>query len=182
MGRKKTDATLARRFMFATLTQKLGRRISFGGTGYPHVLEAIREVDSAFVEGCLATTPKGICRAYAKSLWKQHSKVVRKERREVDKAEFRRKRAEVVPGRCVYIIGNVHAGYCKIGFTTALDKRLPAIQTGCPFPLSVLAVFDGRGMEYERALHKRAEKQRTYGEWFRIEGALRDYLASIDVL
>ena len=80
-----------------------------------------------------------------------------------------------VPG-CVYIIGNRDRGLCKIGFSMSPMKRMETLQTGCPFELSMLARFENRGRSFERLLHERAQPYHERGEWFRIEGRLKDFL------
>lgn len=79
----------------------------------------------------------------------------------------------------VYFLG---AGpFVKIGKTTgAPDSRIASLQTGCPFSMVLLAHQPG-GIKEEFALHRRFEQYRvrTDGEWFRYEGALRQYIESI---
>lgn len=71
--------------------------------------------------------------------------------------------------------------FVKIG-TTCGDGlyRLAEIQTGCPYELETLAIIDG-GFPEERALHRKFGhlRARNSGEWFRLEGALVDYIAGI---
>lgn len=81
-------------------------------------------------------------------------------------------------GHSVYIIGNREHGLCKIGVSKDPEQRCRTIQTGFPYPLEVLAVFPGKSFEYEKRLHKRAAPYQLQGEWFRIEGRLKDFLNS----
>lgn len=68
----------------------------------------------------------------------------------------------------VYIIGNIDAGYIKIGITNHLKRRLANIQTGCPFQVEILAytfpMDDAR--PYESMMHDIFSSYNTNGEWF----------------
>lgn len=65
---------------------------------------------------------------------------------------------------CVYVIGN--QDFVKVGFSTNVQKRLKSIQTGCPYPLSILKVFKGLDMTNEKVFHQKLKKHKTVGEWF----------------
>lgn len=73
----------------------------------------------------------------------------------------------------VYAIAAEHM--VKIGFTTNLDKRMRAIQTGCPFPIVCLGTAPG-GQLLERALHRQFCRSRRHGEWFELTGVERTEL------
>lgn len=79
--------------------------------------------------------------------------------------------------KIVYIIGNRDKGLCKIGVSVDPEKRCQQLQTACPFPISILAEFKGKGHTFERQLHNRAAEYHEQGEWFRIEGRLAAYLS-----
>jgi hypothetical protein len=69
----------------------------------------------------------------------------------------------------VYIVYCEHAGdrWYKIGISGDFDARLPAIQTGCPLPISVLLVGEVTGARHiEKSLHTRFAEFRVSGEWF----------------
>jgi hypothetical protein len=69
----------------------------------------------------------------------------------------------------VYIVYCEHAGdrWYKIGISGDFEARLPAIQTGCPLPISVLLVGEVTGARnVERLLHARFAEFRVSGEWF----------------
>lgn len=62
--------------------------------------------------------------------------------------------------------------YCKIGFTGDLDKRVRAVQTGCPMPITEVAYLDlafGRLRLAESQFHSKLAKYRSSGEWFRLD-------------
>lgn len=75
----------------------------------------------------------------------------------------------------VYLIGNLEYGFVKIGYSNDPNKRLKSLQTGCPFDISILDVFEG-GPDVEKSLHKRYRRYSTRGEWFKVEGELKDYI------
>jgi len=81
-----------------------------------------------------------------------------------------RKNIKLKEGK-IYIIGNLHHGLVKIGFSTNPDKRLSGIQCGCPFKVKVLRVFNGT-MKQEKYLHYKYRNLNTNGEWFKYEGEL----------
>lgn len=72
----------------------------------------------------------------------------------------------------VYVIGNRTMKICKIGFSINPCKRIKAIQTGCPYPVEIIALFEG-DIKTERKLHKRYVKFKTNGEWFVYDGILK---------
>lgn len=83
---------------------------------------------------------------------------------------------ETVYGRCegfVYFIGcgRPNPAHVKIGFTAGRPyKRLRALQTGCPFDLTVIGyAFGCRAME--REFHEYLRDYHVGGEWFVNEGA-----------
>jgi hypothetical protein len=71
--------------------------------------------------------------------------------------------------------------FVKIGKTSGTpDGRIAALQTGCPYPMT-LAAYESGGLREEAALHCRFAEYRVRpdGEWFRYEGALREYIATV---
>jgi hypothetical protein len=67
----------------------------------------------------------------------------------------------------------------KIGFTAQFpEKRLAALQTGCPKPLSLLAFNAEWGRDKELELHQQFERLRTNGEWFKIDSDLRQFIGN----
>jgi hypothetical protein len=82
----------------------------------------------------------------------------------------------------VYFIRAQGDGPIKIGFTRAHPrKRMAFIQTGCPWPVSLIGAVEGT-VEDEQKFHRSLSEFRTSGEWFAphptvlasIEEALRD--------
>lgn len=73
----------------------------------------------------------------------------------------------------VYVIGNLLQKVCKIGFSENPKKRIKSIQTGCPFVLNTLLLFEADKYTETRLHHKYA-KYRISGEWFSIEGELKE--------
>lgn len=74
----------------------------------------------------------------------------------------------------------IEAGpFLKIGKATGHPSaRLPALRTGCPYPMTLLASMPG-GLKEEMALHKRFKALHSHGEWFRHEGPLRAFVEQI---
>jgi hypothetical protein len=68
----------------------------------------------------------------------------------------------------VYFVEAPRSGAVKVGFTRDLSKRLPALQTGSPEKLQVLAWYPTR-REAETALHAALAGYRLHGEWFESE-------------
>lgn len=67
----------------------------------------------------------------------------------------------------VYFILGEETGHFKIGRTNDVEKRVKALQIGCPESLSVYGVLPAVDPSaLERALHKRFAKYRLRGEWF----------------
>ena len=71
--------------------------------------------------------------------------------------------------------------FVKIGYTEQpVATRLAAIQTGCPYPLRVLATVPG-DTYLERDLHRMFSSWRTHGEWFRLSApGLRQLIARVN--
>lgn len=80
----------------------------------------------------------------------------------------------------VYFISAPVAKLVKIGFTSksTADDRRRELQTGSAEPLIIVGVIQG-DIARERELHNRFAPYRVIGEWFRIEGALSDFLDTI---
>ena len=67
----------------------------------------------------------------------------------------------------LYFVQCGEGGPIKIGITHSPKQRFSALQTACPYPLSVLyvrKVEDAPGQE--SALHRSFAKYRLSGEWF----------------
>ena len=75
----------------------------------------------------------------------------------------------------VYFIQAGKEPKVKIGITNSIDNRLKQLQTGCPYPLNILAIIPG-GRKKEKELHKRFEKYSEIGEWFSLSGDLQDFV------
>jgi hypothetical protein len=79
------------------------------------------------------------------------------------------------PQEIVYFL---RAGeFIKIGKSTHSGRRrIAELQTGCPYPISLIAEIQG-GLREEAALHRRFAHIRAHGEWFH---ATTDLLAHIE--
>jgi hypothetical protein len=68
----------------------------------------------------------------------------------------------------VYVIHAVGTNRVKIGFSDNPHRRLNDLQTGSPFPLTLVGLREGT-MKTERAIHEYFEDRRIQGEWFEVE-------------
>ncbi len=70
----------------------------------------------------------------------------------------------------VYFIRSGRKGSIKIGYAIDPDKRLKELQTGNPYPLTIVATIECDSMmaaqHMESSLHYRFRKQNVRGEWF----------------
>lgn len=77
----------------------------------------------------------------------------------------------------IYFIQAVDGGPVKIGFAVEPKRRIAEIQRMSPSLLRVLALIDG-DRKYEGELHRYFAKLRQYGEWFKAEQELLDFIAN----
>lgn len=78
----------------------------------------------------------------------------------------------------VYFIQGEKGGPIKIGYSTNVESRVKELQTGFPTKLVVLALIPGR-IWHETELHKRFQKHRLHGEWFKPVPELLEYIESV---
>lgn len=79
----------------------------------------------------------------------------------------------------IYFIEAVGCGRIKVGFTKGDPaERCRSLQTGCPFPLRVIAVFRG-SQRGESELHRQWAALRVAGnvEWFVDDPTIRSFIA-----
>lgn len=72
----------------------------------------------------------------------------------------------------VYVVGNLEAGYYKIGWTENIQKRVKALNSSAPWPMELVAAFpcpDRVRFESEQYLHNRFAHKATNTEWFRLD-------------
>jgi hypothetical protein len=69
-------------------------------------------------------------------------------------------------------------GLVKIGFSTNPWQRLGKMKVDCPDELILRSFVDG-GISEERAFHQRFCSFHVRGEWFRLQGELRDFIDSL---
>lgn len=71
--------------------------------------------------------------------------------------------------------------FIKIGKATGgADSRVSSLQTGCPFPITVLATIPG-GLAREARLHRLFSSLRSHGEWFHAAPSLLGFIERISV-
>lgn len=84
-----------------------------------------------------------------------------------------------MPRGCIYFIEAVGTGFVKIGFTKQMaGLRLRELQTASPHELKLLTWledFDRR----ESTVHARFAHLRHRGEWFKLDEALRAFIADV---
>lgn len=70
-------------------------------------------------------------------------------------------------GLHLYVIQSDVTGAVKIGRSSKPEQRLDQLQTGSPYRLRLLAVYEGRGEEEQR-IHRLVSRHRLKqeGEWF----------------
>lgn len=79
----------------------------------------------------------------------------------------------------IYLLRASGTDMYKIGFTEkSPESRVQALQTGCPFPISIEAYSDGT-RDDEARLHGHFATQRVAGEWFRMTPAQIETLRSV---
>jgi hypothetical protein len=93
----------------------------------------------------------------------------------MERESEQRMRAPKVRGY-VYFIGG--GDWVKIGFAKNVSRRLEALRTTCPFPLTVLASLPGTAKR-ERELQNRFASYRLSGEWFRFDGDLKAFVEDL---
>ena len=114
--------------------------------------------------------------AYRK-LGKRNSLAGRRKQGYVKEIQIKRKKQELKRG-AVYFLRADGKGNVKIGFTTDIDNRIKTLSTGHFSNLILVAIVPGVPAD-ERELHKRFAKYRVRGEWFKVIGELKTYLASL---
>jgi len=64
--------------------------------------------------------------------------------------------------------------FLKIGHTKTFKKRLSALQIGCPFKLTPMAIIPGTERD-EKEIHEKLIFHRHTGEWFRCKKEVLDF-------
>jgi hypothetical protein len=82
------------------------------------------------------------------------------------------------PELVVYFLKNGKRKSVKIGVSGNVEKRLSSINTAAADKLTCIATVEG-GYGKEKALHKQFKAYWIKGEWFRLEGELAEYVASL---
>lgn len=84
------------------------------------------------------------------------------------------------PPQKVYVVRERGTERIKIGVSRQPSDRLKNLGSEAGIELELVAIIPG-GIRQERALHKRFAACRTRGEWFQADGALRAWMAEIEV-
>lgn len=75
--------------------------------------------------------------------------------------------------RRVYVVRS--GDFIKVGVTDDLKRRFRGLQATNPFDLELVASFPG-DLDLERYIHRYFVADRHRFEWFRIQGAVADWL------
>jgi hypothetical protein len=80
----------------------------------------------------------------------------------------------------VYFVEAVGCERVKIGWTRRgnLAQRVAGLQSGCPFPLEVLAAYPGL-IIHEHREHRRFKQYRLHCEWFSLSEEILGYLDAL---
>lgn len=81
----------------------------------------------------------------------------------------------------IYLIRCAETNTCKIGFSLNPQKRLSSLQTSNPYPLELIAAFEGTTLD-ESLLHARFSEYKLNGEWFTYNQEIQDYFDERDEL
>lgn len=74
-------------------------------------------------------------------------------------------------------------GFFKIGISKNINSRLSSIQSGNPFQVDVVRVFNTPHAEYyESVLHIRLDKYNVRGEWFSLPDRIASWLIAVENL
>lgn len=87
------------------------------------------------------------------------------------------KKKENVQG-FVYFIQAQDSLAIKIGYAVDVEKRLAALQTGCPEELVVVGSLEGTVID-EKSLHAKFSLDHIRGEWFRASDELVNYILEV---
>ena len=75
----------------------------------------------------------------------------------------------------IYVISTPDNQFCKIGYAVNPIKRLATFQTGFPYTLKLVALFEGERSD-EADWHADYANQRERGEWFRADPELLAFI------
>lgn len=67
--------------------------------------------------------------------------------------------------------------FVKIGFSHDPWRRLYSLKSSNPHPMELLGAIEGTRFEESR-LHKHFRHQQHHGEWFRLRGDLKAFIAA----
>jgi predicted GIY-YIG superfamily endonuclease len=109
---------------------------------------------------------------------KNCSLVLLSKQHRIARSDIKDRIASCDTGIYVYIISaKEFLGLYKIGITDNIQRRIDDLQTGCPYDLFALKVYQVRNNAFiERMLHAFFHKKRVRGEWFRLESRDLEYI------
>lgn len=140
------------------------------------IQETGSQTSREFVEGMVSSIERDSGKIPGRSPWSQLAEFVNWESvgssiGELDSQEPRKPAptpVESQPKResWVYFIESKGSSLIKIGYSITPEKRLKDLQTSSPEALELLGTIPG-GKAEEAELHKKFERHREHGEWFR---------------
>ena len=78
----------------------------------------------------------------------------------------------------IYFIRENGKGHVKIGFAKSIKQRLTTLQISHHGKLEVVGAIGGT-MKIEKSLHRQFADYRLSGEWFRVAGELKKFMATL---
>ena len=78
----------------------------------------------------------------------------------------------------LYLIGSGQMNLCKIGYSISPLERLSSIQTGFPYKLEIIDLFQINSIKEEKVAHKLFKNHRLQGEWFTLNNEILEYFKS----
>jgi hypothetical protein len=98
------------------------------------------------------------------------SKLLLKKERKVKQSK------ETIDG-CVYFVGNREYKWVKIGRSTNVANRLPALQTGSPCILEILGyIATSDSIKEERKIQRMFSRYKMHHEWFVLSEEILQYI------
>jgi hypothetical protein len=83
-------------------------------------------------------------------------------------------------GNVVYFIQPECGGPIKIGYSSDVRRRIEEFQPGCPYKLKPLLCVRGGTIFDEKKLHRKFEKHRLHGEWFKPVPEIFEFIEELE--
>ena len=123
-----------------------------------------------------STSDKNVPASFGKTK-NRNETAYQKEKKRQDVAAASRKQKHYV----YYIQWDNDPSFVKIGYSSSPVGRIAGFLTGNPRKLQILRLEPVTSAQDELARHSKFDKYRHAREWFRYEGALKEYIQSLSV-